>query len=148
MSQSENIASHSDAVNKVEEQSESPSFTLQVVSPSVGVSSPLSFQRLPATTTIKQLKARIRDALPSNPTDESQRLIHRGRMLAREAETMLEIFGQETVRLGILEFRLYTNQCLLARRHRGPNSSPCPTTYSCRKHDCSNSSCSSCCPTT
>ncbi len=72
-------------------------FTLQVVSPSVGVSRPLSFPQLPATTTIKQLKAKIRDALPSEPRDDCQRLIHRGRMLARETETMLEVFGQEEV---------------------------------------------------
>jgi len=80
-----------------EEGSASLSFTLQIISPSIGVTGPLSFPLLPATTTIKQLKAKIRDALPSNPVDESQRLIHRGRMLARETETMLEIFGQETV---------------------------------------------------
>ena len=72
-------------------------FTLHVVSPSVGVSGPLNFEGLPATTTVKELKGRIRDVLPSKPQDENQRLIHRGRMLGREAETMLEIFGQETV---------------------------------------------------
>jgi len=80
-----------------EEGSGSLSFTLQIISPSIGVTGPLSFPLLPATTTVKQLKAKIRDALPSKPVDESQRLIHRGRMLARETETMLEIFGQETV---------------------------------------------------
>jgi len=80
------------------EDAEGPlSFTLHVVSPSVGVSGPLNFERLPATTTVKELKGRIRDVLPSKPQDENQRLIHRGRMLGRESETMLEIFGQETV---------------------------------------------------
>ncbi|PVH86965.1 hypothetical protein DL98DRAFT_582278 [Cadophora sp. DSE1049] len=73
------------------------SFTLHVVSPSVGVSGPLNFASLPATTTVKELKGRIRDVLPSKPQDENQRLIHRGRMLGRESETMLEIFGQETL---------------------------------------------------
>ncbi|KAH7418363.1 hypothetical protein BKA64DRAFT_654243 [Cadophora sp. MPI-SDFR-AT-0126] len=73
------------------------SFTLHVVSPSVGVASPLNFASLPATTTVKELKGRIRDVLPSKPQDENQRLIHRGRMLGRENETMLEIFGQETL---------------------------------------------------
>ncbi|KAK0124449.1 hypothetical protein ONS95_009404 [Cadophora gregata] len=72
-------------------------FTLHVVSPSVGVSGPLNFASLPATTTVKDLKGRIRDVLPSRPPDENQRLIHRGRMLGRDAETMLEIFGQETL---------------------------------------------------
>lgn len=78
-------------------QTDSVSFTLQVVSPSVGVSAPLSFSRLAATTTVKQLKEKIREALPSTPSDENQRLIHRGRLLARDTETMAEVFGQETV---------------------------------------------------
>jgi DUF2407 ubiquitin-like domain len=86
-----------DAPTSDEERSEPLSFTLQIISPSIGVTGPLSFPLLPATTTVKQLKAMIRDALRSKPVDESQRLIHRGRMLARETETMLEIFGQETV---------------------------------------------------
>ena len=86
-----------DAPTQEDERPEPLSFTLHVVSPSVGVASPLSFPHLPASTTIKELKARIRDVLPSKPTDESQRLIHRGRMLGREADSMLDVFGQETV---------------------------------------------------
>jgi len=86
-----------DAPTRDEELPEPLHFTLQIISPSMGVSGPLSFPLLPATTSVKDLKAKIRDALPSKPVDESQRLIHRGRMLARETETMLEIFGQETV---------------------------------------------------
>jgi hypothetical protein len=82
---------------KDDEQPEPLSFTLIVVSPSVGAASRLSFPHLPATTTIKELKAKIRDVLESKPPDENQRLIHRGRMLARETETMLDIFGKETV---------------------------------------------------
>jgi hypothetical protein len=80
-----------------EERLDSLHFTLQIISPSIGVTGPLSFPLLAATTTVRQLKAKIRDALPSKPADESQRLIHRGRMLARETETMLEIFSRETV---------------------------------------------------
>ncbi|KAH6681791.1 hypothetical protein B0J14DRAFT_623598 [Halenospora varia] len=97
MSQSTENSAASDAPTRDDEQPEPLSFTLVIVSPSVGVSSPLNFPHLPATTTIKQLKAKIRDALPSKPVDESQRLIHRGRMLGRDNETMLDIFGQETL---------------------------------------------------
>lgn len=75
----------------------SPFVNLQVVSPSSQVRSPLSFQLLPASTTVKELKERIRNALEVSPTAESQRLIYRGRMLARDTETMMEIFGEETV---------------------------------------------------
>lgn len=76
----------------------SPVVNLQVVSPSSQVRSPLTFQLLPATTTVKELKERIRDALDVSPSAESQRLIYRGRMLARDSETMMEILGEETVR--------------------------------------------------
>lgn len=86
-----------DAPTREEEQPEPLTFTLQVVSPSVGVASPLSFPLLAATTTVGQLKERIRDVLPSKPATGNQRLIHRGRMLGRDTETMLDIFGQETV---------------------------------------------------
>jgi hypothetical protein len=97
MSESAGTPTAPDAPTIDEERLEPLNFTLQIISPSIGVTGPLSFPLLPATTTVKQLKAKIRDALPSKPVDESQRLIHRGRMLARETETMLEIFGQETV---------------------------------------------------
>ncbi len=73
-------------------------FTLQVVSPSVGVNGPLSFSQLPTGTTVKQLKEKIRENLTMRPPDEHQRLIHRGRLLSREGETMVEVFGLETVR--------------------------------------------------
>lgn len=73
------------------------SFNLVIVSPSAGVTGPLRFPHLPAATSVKELKAKIRDVLPSKPADDSQRLIHRGRMLASETETMMDIFGAETV---------------------------------------------------
>jgi hypothetical protein len=97
MAESSNVAPASDAPTSDEERPEPISFTLVVVSPSVGVTGPLTFPHLPATTTVKELKAKIRDALPTKPADESQRLIHRGRMLARDLETMMDIFGRETV---------------------------------------------------
>lgn len=70
---------------------------LQVVSPSVGVNRPLLFPDLPATTTIKRLKDKIRQTLPLRPADENQRLIHRGRALLRESDNLLDIFGVDAV---------------------------------------------------
>lgn len=92
------------SVNQTDQRSESEStgmdsFTLQVVSPSVGVPSPISFHRLPIETTVRQLKEKIREQLSNRPTNEAQRLIHRGRLLGRDDETMATIFGQETVSL-------------------------------------------------
>lgn len=122
MSQS-NISSASDAVpTKDDEQPEPLAFTLTIVSPSVGVASRLSFPHLPATTTVQQLKSKIRDSLPSKPQDDHQRLIHRGRMLARETETMLDIFGQDTVGIyaSIDQENVITDRyrSLLARNHK------------------------------
>lgn len=70
---------------------------LQIVSPSVGVNRPLLFPELPAVMTIKQLKERIRQSLPLRPADENQRLIHRGRALLRDSDTLLDIFGADAV---------------------------------------------------
>ncbi|KAK1240602.1 hypothetical protein MKX07_004630 [Trichoderma sp. CBMAI-0711] len=78
--------------------SEQPVVNLQVVSPSVGVSRPLLFPGLPAATTVKQLKERIRQSLPLRPSDEHQRLIYRGRALVRDADSLQDVFGAEAIR--------------------------------------------------
>lgn len=70
---------------------------LQVLSPSVGVTRPLLFPSLAANTTVKQLKDKIRQTLPLRPADENQRLIHRGRAIVRESDTLLDIFGADVV---------------------------------------------------
>ncbi|KAI2609264.1 hypothetical protein GGR54DRAFT_382576 [Hypoxylon sp. NC1633] len=73
-------------------------FSLQIISPSIGIPQPLALQDVPIDTTVKQLKERIRDAVSLKPSDQAQRLIHRGRLLARDNETMTEVFGQEALR--------------------------------------------------
>ncbi|KAI1864182.1 hypothetical protein JX265_008553 [Neoarthrinium moseri] len=78
--------------------SEGSTFTLQLISPSVAVPRGLSFPELPVKTTVRQLKEKIRDTLDAKPADSAQRLIHRGRLLARDEETMLEIFGEDMIR--------------------------------------------------
>jgi hypothetical protein len=70
---------------------------LQVLSPSVGVTRPLLFPSLAVSTTVKQLKDKIRQTLPLRPADENQRLIHRGRAIVRESDTLLDIFGADVV---------------------------------------------------
>lgn len=70
---------------------------LQILSPSVGVNRPLLFPSLAASTTVKQLKERIRQTLPLRPADVNQRLIHRGRAIVRETDTLLDIFGADAV---------------------------------------------------
>ena len=70
---------------------------LQVVSPSVGVTRPLLFPGIAASTTVRELKGKIRETLPLRPSDENQRLIHRGRAIVRETETLRDIFGADLV---------------------------------------------------
>lgn len=69
---------------------------LQILSPSVGVNT-LAFPGLETSTTVTQLKEKIREILPLRPAGDQQRLIHRGRLLARDTETLLEVFGEEAV---------------------------------------------------
>jgi len=107
MSEPSNLPTASDAPTREEEQPEPTNFTLQIISPSND--NRLVFAHLAATTSVKELKAKIRDALPSKPTDESQRLIHRGRMLAIETASMLDIFGREAVSRSIGGFQPNSN---------------------------------------
>ncbi|KAL1884186.1 hypothetical protein VTK73DRAFT_5322 [Phialemonium thermophilum] len=73
---------------------------LVVVSPSVGVNGPLNFPGISVSTTVRELKEKIRSAVPTKPSDEQQRLIHRGRLLARDGDTLHDILGVDAVRSG------------------------------------------------
>ncbi|KAK6208706.1 ubiquitin family protein [Colletotrichum tabaci] len=76
------------------------SVNLQVLSPSTAANSnrPLVFPGLAATTTVGQLKEKIRQALPLKPSDSQQRLIYRGRVLQPDGETLLGVIGEEVIR--------------------------------------------------
>ena len=77
---------------------EGTTFALQVLSHSVGIAETLSFPELPVTTTIAQLKTKIKEkATHANADEESQRLIYQGRILLDGQQTMIEVFGAETV---------------------------------------------------
>ncbi|KAF5138430.1 hypothetical protein E5D57_002216 [Metarhizium anisopliae] len=97
---------------------------LQILSPSVGVNRPLLFPDLPAVTTIKQLKDRIRQALPLRPADENQRLIHRGRALLRESDNLLDVFGADALRIPERQ----TIHLVVRELTDSHSSSPAPTT--------------------
>ncbi|OBT85565.1 hypothetical protein VE02_06697 [Pseudogymnoascus sp. 03VT05] len=71
-------------------------FTLHIISPSLGSHGPFFFPNLPIATTVHQLKAKIRERVQTKPHNDHQRLIHRGRQLT-EVETMADIFGKETL---------------------------------------------------
>ncbi|PHH87278.1 hypothetical protein CDD83_9078 [Cordyceps sp. RAO-2017] len=92
-------SSHPQPTEAMSSPSEQLVVNLQIVSPSVGVNRPLLFPDLPATMTIKRLKDKIRQTLPLRPSDENQRLIHRGRALVRESDSLLDIFGADVLRV-------------------------------------------------
>jgi len=70
--------------------------TIQIVSPNVGIG-PLLFSDLTLDTTVGQLKAKICDTLPTHPAGSQQRLIHRGRLLGRDNDTLRDIFPEDVV---------------------------------------------------
>ena len=77
---------------------EGTTFALQVLSHSVGIAETLSFPELPVSTTIAQLKTKIKEKVThANADEESQRLIYQGRILSDGEQTMTEVFGAETV---------------------------------------------------
>lgn len=76
---------------------DAPTVNIQIVSPSVGVTRPLLFSALPISTTVKELKERIRQTLPLRPADENQRLIYHGRAIIRETETLEDVLGPAAV---------------------------------------------------
>lgn len=74
------------------------SVNISIVSPSTSVNAPLHFPSLPPSTTIAQIKQKVRDALDFKPSNEQQRLIHQGKLLSREEQTLLEVFGEQKVK--------------------------------------------------
>ena len=81
---------------------ETPTLNLRILSPSTEVEGGVSFPDLPASTTIKELRSRIQDAVPSKPAPERMRLIYRGRVVANDADTLGNVFGADNVRPRLL----------------------------------------------
>lgn len=75
---------------------------LNVLSPSFGIPNKISFQDIPTSTTIGELKKRIYDVVPSKPSPQWQRLIYRGRALIQDSLTLKDIFTQNMVWSGLL----------------------------------------------
>ncbi|KAI9863427.1 MAG: hypothetical protein M1813_003869 [Trichoglossum hirsutum] len=73
------------------------SISVCILSPSAELPHQLSFPCVPIASTVGDLKRRISDAVPSRPELERLRLIHRGRMLSRDADTMLDVFGPTAI---------------------------------------------------
>ncbi|KAF2431477.1 hypothetical protein EJ08DRAFT_678246 [Tothia fuscella] len=96
---------------------------LKILSPSAEVGAGgLHFDHIPVSTTVGELKEKIRDVISTRPPNERQRLIYRGRALARETDTLLSVFGAAVIQ----EQQLHTLHLVL--REGNPGLSPSPAT--------------------
>ncbi|KAL2006576.1 hypothetical protein VTN00DRAFT_9244 [Thermoascus crustaceus] len=64
---------------------------LHVLSPSLDAPNRLTFNDLPLTTTVAELKARISQSIPSRPSSDKQRLIYRGKPLVNDSAMLQNI---------------------------------------------------------
>ncbi|KAH8727982.1 hypothetical protein GQ44DRAFT_676010 [Phaeosphaeriaceae sp. PMI808] len=71
---------------------------LKILSPSTELEGGVSLPNVPATTTIKELRSLIQDAVPSKPATERMRLIYRGRVVANDQDTLGYVFGADNIR--------------------------------------------------
>ena len=70
---------------------------LKILSPSAEAHGGLRFPETPLSTTIAELKSKIRDELPTHPPLERLRLIYLGRA-SRDTETLVEVLGRNVNR--------------------------------------------------
>ncbi|KAF1811806.1 hypothetical protein P152DRAFT_514936 [Eremomyces bilateralis CBS 781.70] len=70
---------------------------LRILSPSSELPGPLTL-KVPISTTVAELKLRVKNAVASKPEPSRQRLIHKGRVMANESEDLASIFGAEHIK--------------------------------------------------
>ena len=71
---------------------------LKVLSPSTEVAGDINLPQIPASTTVKELRLKLQDAIPSRPVTDRMRLIYRGKVVANEMDTLSDVFGADNVR--------------------------------------------------
>jgi hypothetical protein len=76
---------------------ETVAINLKVLSPSSEIEGGIHLQDLPASTTVKELRLKIQDAVASKPGPERMRLIYRGKVVANDADTLETVFGADNV---------------------------------------------------
>ncbi|OKL64104.1 hypothetical protein UA08_01042 [Talaromyces atroroseus] len=69
----------------------SPAISLRILSPSFESSQRLSFDNLPASTTVADVKNLITPLAPNHPTPDQQRLIYRGRPLLDNSAALQDV---------------------------------------------------------
>ncbi|KAG9670885.1 hypothetical protein KCU95_g13216, partial [Aureobasidium melanogenum] len=71
--------------------------SLRILSPAVELGQGLDMADVPIDTTIGALKSKLTNMLPTNPTPDRMRLIHYGRLLANDDETLAHLFGEAAI---------------------------------------------------
>lgn len=72
---------------------------LHILSPSFDSRRRITFNNLPLSTTVLEVKAKITEELSTRPPPESQRLIYRGRCLSDNTQVLRRIVEPSDVRL-------------------------------------------------
>lgn len=73
-------------------------FVLHVLSPSADIPNKMTFPDVPFSATVGELKNKICNAVESKPSPDRQRLIYRGKPLARDAALLKDVFTEDVVR--------------------------------------------------
>ena len=81
---------------------ETVAVNLKVLSPSTEIEGGIHLPDVPASTTVRELRLRIQEAVPSNPALDRMRLIYRGKVVANDADTLETLFGADNVRSSAL----------------------------------------------
>lgn len=81
-------------------QAQTSSINLRILQPSTGtLETALNFSDIPLASTVRELKSKIQNALPSNPPTESLRLIYLGRVCL-EDQTLRQTLGRNVSSIG------------------------------------------------
>jgi hypothetical protein len=75
-----------------------PAVNLRILSPSPELDGGINLAQLPTSTTVADLRRRIQDAVPSRPAPDHMRLIYRGKVVADDASTLVDVFGADNLR--------------------------------------------------
>ncbi|KAL1637954.1 hypothetical protein SLS56_000511 [Neofusicoccum ribis] len=101
-----------------------PTVDVRVLSPSPEADGGINFAALPASTTIAELKAKIKDALPSHPAPDRMRIIYLGRVVMNDT-ALGTVFGPSEIQQGrVYNLHMVLSEAPTARSSTAPPTNP------------------------
>ncbi|KAL1856168.1 hypothetical protein Plec18167_006482 [Paecilomyces lecythidis] len=94
---------------------------LQVLSPSLNPPNRITFDSLPLTITVADLKSRIAERIPERPSHEKQRLIYRGQPLSDDRAVLQDILESSEAAIHSIHLVLPPSDTGSATVPTGPN---------------------------